>query len=136
MSQSVHVRCIRIGYELINGSIRFLADEMAEMHQQLLDTKCRRDGSILKAGCMEYSSDRHHTIAKGIGTDAFLFFPSGQAVAEHCGDVQQMVQLFDKQVDGMQEYVISGVVGQEGGLVLLLYLWFVHGIGARGAASL
>jgi hypothetical protein len=26
-----------------------------------------------------------------------------------------MVQLFDKQLGGMQEYVISGVVGQEGG---------------------
>jgi hypothetical protein len=75
MSQSVHVRCIRIGYELINGSIRFLADEMAEMHQQLLDTKCGRDGSVLTAGCMEYSSNRHHAIAKGIGTKRLFVLP-------------------------------------------------------------
>jgi hypothetical protein len=119
VEESVGARkeCIRTGYEL-SSCISFLmmtrsTNETAEMHQQLLDEKWGRDGSILTAACMEYSFDRYHAIAKGIcmRTDNCINRPSGQAVAEHCGDVQQMVQLFDKQLGAMREYVRSGVVG-------------------------
>jgi hypothetical protein len=34
-------------------------------------------------------------------------------MAEYCGDVQQMVQLFEKQLDGMREFVKRGVPGLE-----------------------
>jgi hypothetical protein len=34
-------------------------------------------------------------------------------VAEHCGDVQQMVQLFEKNLGDMRDFVRSGVTGQE-----------------------
>jgi hypothetical protein len=111
--------CIRIGYVLVyctsNMTTRS-ANQTAEMHLQFLDTKWGREGSVLTAGCMEYSFNRHYEIARGIGYkfDLFLVFPCGQAVAEHCGDVQQMVQLFDKQLGAMREYVRSGVAGFEG----------------------
>jgi hypothetical protein len=124
VEESVGARkeCIRTGYELVIGCVEFLmmsrsTDETAEMHQQLLDVKWGRDGLILTAGCMEYSFDRHYAIAKGIGatTDIYMSLASGQAVAEHCGDVQQMIQLFDKQLGAMREYVRSGVVEVEVG---------------------
>jgi hypothetical protein len=120
VEESVGARkeCTRLGSLMLQCCVQFLMmnrsiDETAEMHQQLLDEKWGRDGSILAAGCMEYSFDRHHAVAKGIGSrmDYFMFTPSGQAVAEHCGDVQQMVQLFDKQLGVMREYARSGVVG-------------------------
>jgi hypothetical protein len=81
------------------------------MHQQLLDEKWGRDGSIVTAGYMEYSFDRHHAIAKGIGTrlDAYLYYSMARAVAEHCGDVQQMVELYEKQLSDMGDFVSSGV---------------------------
>jgi hypothetical protein len=119
VEESVGARkeCIRTGYELIY-CIPFLmmnrsTDETAEMHQQLLDEKWGRDGSILVAACMKYSFDRHHAIAKGAGSrvDGFMSRALGQAVAEHCGDMQQMVQLFDKQLGAMREYARSSVVG-------------------------
>jgi hypothetical protein len=71
-------------------------EEAAEVHQQLLDEKWGRDGSILVAACMKYSFARHYEIAHGIGMrgDNYLPLPLAQGVAEHCGDVQQMVQLF------------------------------------------
>jgi hypothetical protein len=86
-------------------------DQTAEMHQQLLDEKWGRDGLILVAGCMEYSFDRHYAIAKGIGgrLDFYLFYPVARAVAEHCGDVQQMVQLYEKQLSAIGDFVSSGV---------------------------
>jgi hypothetical protein len=81
------------------------------MHQQLLDEKWGRDGSILTAGCMQYSFDRHYAIAKGIGSrlDPYLFHPTARAVAEHCGDVQQMVELYEKQLSDIRDFVSSGV---------------------------
>jgi hypothetical protein len=118
VEESVGARkeCTSTGYMMLQCCVQFLmptrsTDETAEMHQQLLDEKWGRDGSILTADCMKYSFDRHHAIAKGIGmrTDHCMNIPSGQAVAEHCGDVQQMVQLFDKQLGTMREYVRSGV---------------------------
>jgi hypothetical protein len=124
VEESVGARkeCIRIGYELVLGCIQYMlmnrsTDETAEMHRQLLDAKWGQDGSILTACCMDYSFNRHYAIAKGIGMrfDTNMFFPCGQAVAEHCGDVQQMVQLFEKQLGAMREYVRSGVLGVEVG---------------------
>jgi hypothetical protein len=124
VEESVGARkeCLRIGYEMVYGCIQGLmmnrsTDETAEMHQQLLNEKWGRDGSILTACCMEYSFNRHHAIAKGIGFrhDCFMEYSTGQAVAEHCGDVQQMVQMFDKQIGVMREFVRSGVLGREVG---------------------
>jgi hypothetical protein len=91
-------------------------EEAAEVHQQLLDEKWGRDGSILVAACMKYSFARHYEIAQGIGnrTDCYLYNPFAQGVAEHCGNVQQMVQLFEKQLADQQDLVRSGVAGGEG----------------------
>jgi hypothetical protein len=107
--------CIRIIYVLVL-SAQFMVfrstDETAEIHQQLLDEKWGRDGSILTAGCMQYSFDRHYAIAKGIGSrfDWYLILPAvGRAVAEHCGDVQQMIQLCEKQLSDIRDFVSSGV---------------------------
>jgi hypothetical protein len=90
-------------------------EEAAEMYQQLLDEKWGRDGSILVAACMKYSFARHFEIAHGIGTrlDNYSFFPLAQGVAEHCGNVQQMVQLFEKQLAGQRDLVRSGLAGRE-----------------------
>ena len=84
------------------------------MHQQLLDEKWGRDGSILVAACMKHSFARHHEIAQGIGTRSDNFSSFAQGVAEHCGNVQQMVQLFEKQLADQRELVRSGVAGLEG----------------------
>jgi hypothetical protein len=91
-------------------------DQTAEMYQQLLDETWGRDGSVLVAGCMEYDVARHYTIAQGIGVtaDSYLFVASGQGAAEHSGDVQQMVQLFEKQLSDMRDYIKNGVPGLEG----------------------
>jgi hypothetical protein len=35
--------------------------------------------------------------------------PVGRAVAEHCGDVHQMVQLYEKQLSDIRDFVSSGV---------------------------
>jgi hypothetical protein len=112
--------CVKLAYE-IAFCIRFVmptrsTEEAAEVHQQLLDEKWGRDGSILVAACMKYSFARHYEIAQGIGTrlDGFLFYPFVQGVTEHCGDVQQMVQLFEKQLADQRDLVRSGVVGMEG----------------------
>jgi hypothetical protein len=106
--------CIQIAYEQVGGAL-FMSfrstDQTAEMHQQLLDEKWGRDGSILVAGCMQYSFDRHYAIAKGIGgrVDTYLMLPVAQGVAEHCGDVQQMVQLYEKQLSDVRDFVSSGM---------------------------
>jgi hypothetical protein len=86
-------------------------DQTAEMHQQLLDEKWGRDGSLLTAGCMQYSFDRHYAIAKGIGARMalYLMFPVARGVAEHSGDVQQMVELYEKQLSDIRDFVSSGV---------------------------
>jgi hypothetical protein len=116
VEESVGARkeCIRLAYELAYGA-RFTSfrstDQTAEMHQQLLDEKWGRDCSILTAGCMQYSFDRHYAIAKGFGTrmDSYLYHPMARGVAEHCGDVQQMVELYEKQLSDVRDFVSSGV---------------------------
>jgi hypothetical protein len=62
---------------------------------------------------MDYRFDRHFAISKAIGirTECFVIFPVVQGAAEHCGDVQQLVQLFEKQRGAMREYFKRGVVG-------------------------
>jgi hypothetical protein len=111
--------CIRIGYELVFGCTPFMScrstDETAEMHQQLLGAKWGDDGSILVAACMGYRFDRHFSIAQGIGTrmDCYLFITHAQGVAEYSGNVQQMVQLFEKQQGDMRDFVKRGVPGME-----------------------
>jgi hypothetical protein len=122
VEESVGARreCVKLGYEM-TMCIGYLmptrsTEEAAEVHQQLLDEKWGRDGSILVAACMKYSFARHYEIAQGIGsrTDNYLIMPFGQGVAEHCGNVQQMVQLFEKQLADQQDLVRSGVAGIEG----------------------
>jgi hypothetical protein len=106
--------CIHILYVLVL-SAQFMpfrsTDQTAEMHQQLLDEKWGRDGSLLTGGCMQYSFDRHNAIAKGIGArmDSYLYVPMARGVAEHCGDVQQMVELYEKQLSDIRDFVSSGV---------------------------
>jgi hypothetical protein len=110
--------CIHITYELAFCAIYMSfrsTDQTAEMHQQFLEEKWGRDGSLLTAGCMEYILDRHYAIAKGIGArqDIYLYIPMGRGVAEHCGDVHQMVQIYEKQLSDIQEFVSSGSDGIE-----------------------
>jgi hypothetical protein len=111
--------CIRLGYELLAGCIQFMpcrsTNATAEMHQQLLEAKWGGDGSILVAACMDYRFDRHFSILLGIGTrfDFHLWEPHAQGTAEYSGNVQQMVQLFEKQLGAMREFVKRGVPGLE-----------------------
>jgi hypothetical protein len=111
--------CVKLGYEMSYCLQSVMptrsTEEAAEVHQQLLDEKWGRDGSILVAACMKYSFARHYEIAQGIGTrsDGYLFWPLVQGVAEHCGDVQQMVQLFEKKLADQRDLVRSGLVGRE-----------------------
>jgi hypothetical protein len=122
VEESVGARreCVKLGYEMSYCIIFVMptrsTEEAAELHQQLLDEKWGRDGSILVAACMKYSFARHYEIAQGVGTrqDSYLYFPLAQGVAEHCGDVQQMVQLFEKQFADQGDLVKSGVAGMEG----------------------
>jgi hypothetical protein len=85
------------------------------MHQQLLEAKWGKDGSILASACMGYRFSRHFMISQGIGCrfDCYLIHPHAQAAAEYCGNVQQMVQLFEKQLGDVREFVKSGVPGWE-----------------------
>jgi hypothetical protein len=112
-------------------------DQTAEMHQQLLDEQWGRDGSLLTAGCMEYSFDRHHAIAKGIGCrlDPYLYHPVARGVAEHCGDVQQMVQLYEKQLSDIHDFVSSGVSEAEVSFYCVLAASSCLGLGLESLHS-
>jgi hypothetical protein len=90
-------------------------DQTAEENHRFFEEKWGKDGSILTTGCMDYRFDRHFAISKTTGArdEAFLCFPVAQGVAEHCGDMQQMVQLFEKQLGAMREYYKRGIIGQE-----------------------
>jgi hypothetical protein len=70
---------------------------------------------------MEYRFDRHFMISQGIGirSDLCLSHPTGRGVAEYCGDVQQMVQIHEKQLGAMQAFIKRGVPGEE-----LAYIFF------------
>jgi hypothetical protein len=113
---------IRMGYKLAFAVGWMPAtrstDEMAEMHQQYLDVQWGKGGSVLTTACMGYRFDRHYTIAQGlpqciICIDSVLAHGYAPGVAEHCGDVQQMVQLFEKQLGGLREFVKGGASGVE-----------------------
>jgi hypothetical protein len=126
MEESVGARkeCIRIGY-VLSCSVHYMGtrtDQTADEHHQVLKEKWGKDGSILTAGCMDYRFDRHFAISKAIGfrSECFVAYPFVQGAAEHCGDVQQMVQLFQKQFGAMREYFKRGVVGEDLALYLLL----------------
>jgi hypothetical protein len=90
-------------------------DETAEMHQHLLEAKWGDEGSIFVDACMDYRFDRHFMIAQGIGIrmDLYLWCPYVQGAAEYSGNVQQMVQLFEKQQGAMREFIKRGVPGME-----------------------
>jgi hypothetical protein len=116
VEESVGARreCIHISYKLAFCAAYMpfrSTDQTAEIHHQVLDEKWGQDGSTLAAGCMEYSFDRHYAIAKGIGSrmDQYLWLPLARAVAEHCGDVQHMVQLYEKQLSDIRDFVSSGM---------------------------
>jgi hypothetical protein len=120
VEESVGARkeCIRITIDLCGGAYYMMlrsTNETAEMHQQFLEAKWGKDGLVLTAGCMDYRFDRHFMITQGIGarTDPSFTIPHARGVAEYCGDVQQMVQLFEKQLDGMREFVKRGMQGGE-----------------------
>jgi hypothetical protein len=120
MEESVGARkeCIRITYVLC-GAVLYIGlrstDETAEMHQQFLEAQWGEDGSMLTAGCMDYRFDRHFMITQGIGLkmDISCSGVYARGVAEYCGDVQQMVQLFEKQLDNLREFVKRGAGGVE-----------------------
>jgi hypothetical protein len=121
VEESVGARkeCIRLAYELIVGCVQFMScrstDETVEMHQQLLEAKWGGDGSILAAACMDYRFDRHFMISQEVGSrdDCYLYHPHAQGIAEHCGNVQQMVQLHKKQQSDVREFTKRGVPGPE-----------------------
>jgi hypothetical protein len=119
--------CIRITYELTSGCIQFMScrstDQTAEIHQQLLESKWGDDGAILVAACMEYRFDRHFMISQGLGgrLECYLIEPQAQGIAEYCGNMQQMVQLFEKQQGAIRDFVKRGVPGME----LPIYCWYV-----------
>jgi hypothetical protein len=119
MEESVGARkeCIRIGYVLIL-SCNFMGlrtDQTADENHRFLEDKWGEDGSILTTRCMDYRFDRHFAISKTFGSrnEPFVFFSFPQGAAEHCGDVQQMVQLFEKQLGVMREYYKRGLTGEE-----------------------
>jgi hypothetical protein len=119
MEESVGARkeCIRIGY-VLSCSVHYFglrSDQAADEHHRFLEEKWGKDGSILTAGCMDYRFDRHFAISKAVGirSECFVCFPCVQGAAEHCGDVQQMVQLFEKQLGAMGEFFKRGVVNME-----------------------
>jgi hypothetical protein len=64
---------------------------------------------------MDYRFDRHFSILQGIGArmDPYLWQPHAQGTAEYSGNVQQMVQLFEKQQGDMREFIKRGVPGLE-----------------------
>jgi hypothetical protein len=127
MEESVGARkeCIRIGY-VLSCSVHYMglrSDQTADEHHRFLEEKWGKNGSISTAGCMDYRFDRHFAISKAIGyrNECFVTFPVVQGAAEHCGDVQQMVQLFEKQLGAMREFFKRGVVGVD----LAYYLCWV-----------
>jgi hypothetical protein len=116
---------IRLVYELLNSGMYMSVrstDEAVEVQQRCLEVKWGRDGSILTAACMGYRFERHYDISQGLaaGYDGFMQHPGGQYVAEYCGDVQQMVQIFETQLGAMQSFAKRGVPGIEIGVYWLL----------------
>jgi hypothetical protein len=71
--------------------------------------------NLVVAACMDYRFDRHFMISQGIGarSEPYLWNPYAQGAAEYSGNVQQMVQLFEKQQGAMREFIKRGVPGLE-----------------------
>ena len=120
VGESVGARkeCVRIGYEVVwcaNHTAFRSTEQTAEMHQQAVEKTWGKDGSIGTTTCVGYHFDRHFMISQGIGMrqDPFLVFAIVQFAAECWGNVQMMVQLFEKQLGGMREFVKRGVPGGE-----------------------
>jgi hypothetical protein len=107
---------IRLAYELCFCCYLMIVrstNEAVEVQQRCLEVKWGRDGSIFTAACMVYCFERHTDIAQGLaaGYDCFLQHPYAQFLAEYCGDVQQMTQIFEKQLGAMQSFAKRGVSG-------------------------
>jgi hypothetical protein len=111
---------IRLVYEM--GMCGFLmsvrsTDATVEVQQRCHEVKWGRDGSIFTTACMAYRFERHFDISQGLaaGYDCFVQHPYAHfvAVAEYCGDVQQMALVFEKQLGAMQSFAKRGVPGQE-----------------------
>jgi hypothetical protein len=137
----------RLGYELILSSLFMPVrsiDEAVEVQQQCLEAKWGRDGAIFTTACMTYRFERHFDISQGLGFgyDLFMQHPLAQYVAEYCGDVQQMVPVFEKQIGAMQSFAKRGVPGLELGMYWLfaapsftgLELQALHPFGTRVVA--
>jgi hypothetical protein len=112
---------IRLAYELSCSGVYMpmrSTDAAVEVQQRCLEVKWGRDGSILTAACIAYRFERHFDISQGLaaGWDAVMQHPAAQYVAEYCGDVQQMVQIFETQLGAMQSFAKRGVPGLEIGL--------------------
>jgi hypothetical protein len=71
---------------------------------------------------MAYRFERHFDISQGLagGYDGVMQHPGAQYVAEYCGDVQQMVQIFETQHGAVQSFAKRGVSGVEIGMYWLL----------------
>jgi hypothetical protein len=127
---------ITIGY-VVQFSVQFMGlrstNETAEMHHRLLETKWGKDGSALTASWMEYRFDRHFMISQGIGIrhSNCLYFSTARGVAEYCGDVQQMVQIHEKQLGAMQEFTKRGVPGEELAFYFLFAASSCTGLGLK-----
>jgi hypothetical protein len=98
--------------------VRSTDEAVVEVQQRCQEVKWGRDGSIATAACMAYRFERHFDISQGLATgyDAFMQHPLAQYVAEYCGDVQQMIQIFEKQLGAMQSFAKRGVPGLEIGM--------------------
>jgi hypothetical protein len=128
VEESVGARkeCIQLGYEHSVGCLWLmpfrLHEHTVEMHHQLLEKKWAGDGSTLTNACTDYRFERHSFISQGIGMryDIFLARPCAQGMAEHCGDVQQIVQIFQAQLGGMRKFIKRGVPGFELPMFMML----------------
>jgi hypothetical protein len=110
---------IQLSYEMISLCSPYSCFRATEQtvveHQQFLEAKWGKDGSILVDACMKHSFDRHYTIAQSIGTKShgFMMYPYVVGVAEFCGDVHQMTTLFDKQISTLRDFAKRGSPGPE-----------------------
>jgi hypothetical protein len=90
-------------------------DEAVEVQQRCHEVHWGQDGSIFTAACMAYRFERHFDISQGLaaGYDCFMQYSFAQYLAEYCGDVQQMVLLFETHLGIMQSFAKRGVPGME-----------------------
>jgi hypothetical protein len=140
---------IKLAYELIGcGSYMMMrsTDKVVEVYQQCQEVQWGRDGSIFTAACMAYRFERHFDISQGLaaGYDLFMQLPFPQCMSEYCGDVQQMVLLFEKQLGAVQSFAKRGMSGLDIGFYWYyaassfagLELQVLHPFGTRVVALL